>query len=170
MAIVKRGKNASVDSVDSDERRRPRDLAGLTLELGNPNPIPRRWAARDLALFVEAAPALIALLEREEDPTVREAVLLSLVEIGNAVAVQGMVNCLSDVIGVMLDGLGYGGTAAFAEIREKCGPGIAGPEDVRPPSLASPIKLMERGAARLKLPAVKITARHMPRARQAPSS
>jgi HEAT repeat protein len=94
VAIVKRGKNASVDSVDSDERRRPRDLAGLTLELDNPNPIPRRWAARDLALFVEAAPALIALLEREEDPTVREAVLMSLTEIGNSVAVHGLVNCL----------------------------------------------------------------------------
>ena len=94
MAIVKRGTNASVEKVDSDERSRPRDLAGLTLELDNPNPIARRWAARDLAQFTEAAPALIVLLAREQDATVREAILMSLTDIGNATAVQGLVNCL----------------------------------------------------------------------------
>ena len=94
MAIIKRGKNTSIDSVDSDERNRPRDLAGLTLELDDTNPIARRWAARDLAQFTEAAPALIALLEHEQDATVREAVLMSLTEIGNSVAVHGLVNCL----------------------------------------------------------------------------
>ncbi len=91
MAIVKRGKSASIDN---DERSRPRDLAGLTAELGDADPVARRWAARDLAAHPDAAPALIALLPCETDSTVREAILMSLTDIGNAIAVQGLVNCL----------------------------------------------------------------------------
>lgn len=91
MAIVKRDKSTNIDS---DERIRPRDLTGLTAELGDASPIARRWAARDLARYAEAAQDLIDLLEREPDATVREAILMSLTDIGNATAVQGLVNCL----------------------------------------------------------------------------
>jgi HEAT repeat protein len=94
VAIVKRSKSGIVDTVDTDERSRPRDLAGLTAELDNVNPVARRWAARDLAQFAEAAAALIVRLEIELDTTVREAILMSLTDIGNAVAVNGLVNCL----------------------------------------------------------------------------
>lgn len=91
MAIVKRGKS---EIVDSDERSRPRDLAGLTAELDDANPTARRWAARDLARYREAVPALIAHLGEEQDATVREAIFMSLTEIGDADAVQGLVKCL----------------------------------------------------------------------------
>jgi HEAT repeat protein len=94
VAIVKRGKNVSVEGVDSDERNRQRDFAGLTAKLDDPDPVARRWSARELAAIAEAAPALIARLERELDPAVREAILLSLTEIGNATAVLGLVACL----------------------------------------------------------------------------
>ncbi|MFZ4539043.1 HEAT repeat domain-containing protein [Propionivibrio sp.] len=94
MAIVKRGKRASIDSVDSDERNRPHDLAGLTANLDNSDPVARRSAARDLAPFTDAAPALIERLEHEVDATVREAILMSLTDIGNATAVKGLVGCL----------------------------------------------------------------------------
>lgn len=91
MAIVKRSKS---EVVDTDARGHPRDLEGLVIELDDANPVARRWAARDLAQFAEAAPALIAHLEREPDGTVREAILMSLTEIGNDVAMQGLVKCL----------------------------------------------------------------------------
>jgi len=91
VAIVKRSESATVDH---EERRRPRDLDGLTAELDDTNPVARRWAAHDLAPFGEAAPALIERLADELDATVREAILISLTEIGSAIAVQGLVNCL----------------------------------------------------------------------------
>ena len=91
MAIVKRSNNAVVES---DERSRPRDLAGLAAELNDSDPVARRWAARDLSSHPDAAPALITLLSSEPDSTVRDAILMSLTEIGDAIAVQGLVNCL----------------------------------------------------------------------------
>ncbi len=94
MAIVKRGKSATVDSVENDERNRPRDLAGLSVKLDDVDPVVRRWSARDLAAFAEAAPSLIARLKHEKDATVREAILMSLTEIGNSAAALGLVDCL----------------------------------------------------------------------------
>lgn len=91
MAIVKRAKT---EGVESDERDRPRDLAGLKIELTDANPVARRWAARDLARYAEAALLLVERLDLESDPATREAVLMSLTEIGSAAAVQGLVNCL----------------------------------------------------------------------------
>ena len=91
MAIVKRSKT---ENVDSDERHRPRDLAGLTVNLEAANATARRWAARDLADFAEAVPALVGRLELEADATVREAIFMTLTEIGDATAVQGLVKCL----------------------------------------------------------------------------
>lgn len=91
MAIVKR---SQTQAVESDERARPRDLAGLTALLQDPNPSARRWAARDLGAFPDAASALVARLTTENDPAVREAILMALTEIGDAVAVAGLVECL----------------------------------------------------------------------------
>ena len=91
MAIVKRGKP---EIVDSDERSRPRDLAGLLNNLDAASGVARRWAVRDLARYAAAVPALVGLLDRETDPTVREAIFMSLTEIGDAGAVQGLVKCL----------------------------------------------------------------------------
>ncbi len=91
MALIKR---TETKTVDHDERSRPRDFDGLVAELADSNPTARRWAARDLAQYREAAPALVSRLMKEPDPAVREAILLSLTEIGDATAVAGLVACL----------------------------------------------------------------------------
>jgi HEAT repeat protein len=91
MAIVKR---AQVETIDQDERSHPRDFAGLTAELADANPVARRWAARDLSTFADAASPLVERLRQEHEPSVREAILLSLTQIGSPEAVGGMVECL----------------------------------------------------------------------------
>ena len=91
MAIVKR---KEIQTVGADERSRPRDMEGLVAELADSNPVARRWAARDLAAFPEAAAALVARLAKETDAAVREAILTSLTLIGNRAAVEGLVECL----------------------------------------------------------------------------
>lgn len=91
MAIVKK---AQTQAADRDERSRARDFPGLVDELSDPNPAARRWAARDLAAFKEASGALVDRLRREPDASVREAILISLTEIGDQTAVAGLVECL----------------------------------------------------------------------------
>jgi len=91
MAFVKKN---DTTTVDQDQRDRPRDLAGLLAELTGPNPVARRWAVKDLAAYPESAQALADHLEQEADASVREAVLLSLTEIGDTIAVNELVNCL----------------------------------------------------------------------------
>ncbi len=91
MAIVKRSKN---DVVDTDERSGARDFPGLTADLGDENQVKRRWAARDLAIYSQAAPVLIERLFLEQDSSVREAILISLTQIGDDTAVQGFIRCL----------------------------------------------------------------------------
>jgi len=98
MAIVKRKDAQAVQkdtqTVQKDRRSRQRDLAGLIAELSDSIPIARRWAARDLAKYAEAAPALVERLEKETDATVRQAIFTSLTLIGNHLAVDGLVRCL----------------------------------------------------------------------------
>ncbi len=91
MAIVKR---KETQAVNTDERSRPRDMQGLIAELADSNPRARRWAARDLAQYPEAAAALVARLFKETDAAVRNAILTSLTLIGDRTAVDGLVNCL----------------------------------------------------------------------------
>jgi HEAT repeat protein len=80
--------------IDTDERRRPRDFAGLVAELELDNSTARRWAARDLAAFPEAAEALVGRLKREDEPSVREAILTTLTRLGDPAAMAGLVECL----------------------------------------------------------------------------
>ncbi len=80
--------------VDTDERERPRDLAGLVAELELDNPTARRWAARDLAEFQASSEVLIARLKREDDGSVRDAILTTLTRLGDTAAVAGLVECL----------------------------------------------------------------------------
>lgn len=80
--------------VNADERERARDLPGLLAELDHENPAARRWAARDLGDFPEAAEALVERLKREENAGVREAILTTLTRLGDATAVAGLVECL----------------------------------------------------------------------------
>jgi HEAT repeat protein len=77
-----------------DERKQPRDCANLEIELDNPNPATRRWAARDLTDCPEASAALVNRLEQEDDVSVREVILSTLTSLGDEVAVTGLVTCL----------------------------------------------------------------------------
>lgn len=91
MALVKR---THTEAVDQDERSRPRDFAGLNTLLQDANAVARRWAARDLAAFPEASGVLIERLQVETEPSVREALLMSIAMIGDSIAVGGLVDCL----------------------------------------------------------------------------
>jgi HEAT repeat protein len=64
------------------------------LQLSDPNPTARRWAARDLVDCPDASGALIVQLQQEQEPSVREIILTSLIQLGDDVAVAGLVTCL----------------------------------------------------------------------------
>ena len=87
-------KQHSTQIVNTDERQRPRDFAGLMAELKDNDPTARRWAARDLAEFSESAEALVEHFKHEADPSVRDAILTTLTRLGDPVAVAGLVECL----------------------------------------------------------------------------
>jgi HEAT repeat protein len=91
MAFIK---TRTSDAVSQDERKAPRDCASLVQELDSPDPMARRWAARDLADCHEAAAALVARLGREDDASVREIIFSTLTGLGDEVAVAGLVECL----------------------------------------------------------------------------
>ena len=91
MAFIK---NRQTKAVASDERKRTREYPDLIVQLGDANPTARRWAARDLAGFLEAASALVECLKREEEISVREVILSSLTRMANSTAVAGLVDCL----------------------------------------------------------------------------
>ncbi len=87
-------KPTTTRATTQDERSVPRDLAGLIQRLQDDQASVRRWAARDLAAFPEASQALVERLRRENDPGVREAIMLSLVQIGDRTAAMGLAECL----------------------------------------------------------------------------
>jgi HEAT repeat protein len=91
MALKKTTSNAAASS---DERQRPRDLPGLLAALTDPDPLARRWAARDLAGQPEASGALVERLAVESEPSVIEVILTSLTRIGDERAVAGLTDCL----------------------------------------------------------------------------
>lgn len=68
------------------EREQPRDLPGLLAQLRSPDAERRRWAARDLAAYPQAVPALGELLPREADEGVRYALFTSLATIADEAA------------------------------------------------------------------------------------
>ena len=87
-------KHQAIRSLEKDERKRPRDLDGLISELKDENPVARRWAARDLGQYAEAAPILIDHIKQEKDGSVREAILTSLTRIKSPIVVAGLAECL----------------------------------------------------------------------------
>ena len=92
MALIK--KTQIAQPVAADARMQPRDCASLVAQLQDANPQARRWAARDLTDCPAASAALVDLLPREEDVSVREVILTTLTSMGDAVAVAGLVDCL----------------------------------------------------------------------------
>jgi len=79
------------------ERGNPKvelDRSELVRALDEPNAASRRQAARDLVQFSDAATVLVSRLKREEDGSVREIILNSLVRLNDPLAVSGLVDCL----------------------------------------------------------------------------
>ena len=92
MALIK--KSRETDAVSNDERKQERDCDNLVIELGNAEPMVRRWAARDLADCPDASAALVARLQLESVSSVREIIFSTLTYLGDEVAVAGLVQCL----------------------------------------------------------------------------
>jgi HEAT repeat protein len=76
------------------DRQPPRDLDGLLRQLEDADRERRRWAARDLATHPSAATALGRRLEREADPSVRQALFTSLAGIAGPDTVEALVPLL----------------------------------------------------------------------------
>jgi HEAT repeat protein len=91
MALIK---STTSRTRSTDERKHPRDLAGLIAQLDDPSPKARRWAARDLTDHPTASAALASRLGREEDASVREILLTTLTSLGDELAVAALVDCL----------------------------------------------------------------------------
>ncbi len=77
-----------------DERKQEREQADLLRQLTDPIPAVRRWAVRDLAGYPHSSQALVELLQREEESSVREIILTTLTRLGNEAAVAGLVSYL----------------------------------------------------------------------------
>jgi len=76
------------------EREHPRDLPGLLTQLRSGDADQRRWAARDLAKQADAAVALGDAVVAERDPTVRDAIFVSLSGIATEVAAAALLPLL----------------------------------------------------------------------------
>ena len=91
MAFIKK---LTSQALNVDERRQARGYAELTAGLDSVNPVARRWSARDLILYPESAAALVKRLKIEDDVSVREVIITTLIRFADEVAVAGLVGCL----------------------------------------------------------------------------
>jgi len=91
MAFVKR---TTSEIIDQDERKRERDCASLARQLGDHDPTARRRAAKDMVDCPDASSLLVKQLRCEMDVSVREIILTTLTQRGDAEAVDGLVECL----------------------------------------------------------------------------
>jgi HEAT repeat protein len=77
-----------------EDRDYPRDLDGLLAQLADADAAVRRWAARDLAAYPAAAPAVCARLADEADASVRAVLFTTAARLGGPAVVQAMVELL----------------------------------------------------------------------------
>lgn len=91
MALIKKTQTAPPSE---DNRRAPRDRAGLLRQLEDESPDIRRWAALDLAAFPDTATTICAGLEQEIQPVVREAMFTTLIAIGGNAVVKSLIPLL----------------------------------------------------------------------------
>ncbi len=70
------------------------DVAALVSQLNGENAESRRWAARDLVDCPGSSAALMQRLSIEQDDSVREVILTTLVHLGDDASVMGLVQCL----------------------------------------------------------------------------
>jgi HEAT repeat protein len=93
MALRKK-QTSNSDGRHNERRDRARSLEDLLAQIKEPNPIARRWAARDLAAYPTAITTLCELLPTEPDFGVREAMFDTLHHLGNGAVVDGLVPLL----------------------------------------------------------------------------
>ena len=91
MALVKKTVR---EVIEKDERKQGRDCSTLLRQLSDPSPAARRWAVKDLADCPDVSDALVELLGREADSSVREIILTTLTKRADEQAVAGLVECL----------------------------------------------------------------------------
>lgn len=91
MALIKSTSKSESEPV---VRQPERDREGLLKQLSADSAEVRRWSARDLAAHPGTAQALVERLRVEPDESVREIILTTLVQLGDPVAVDGLVLCM----------------------------------------------------------------------------
>jgi len=94
MGLIKQVAEASTGA---HLRQRGRDCPSLIQALDDPQPMVRRWAARDLADChdcAETVPALLARLPQETDAAVRAIILTTLLKLADARVAQALTDCL----------------------------------------------------------------------------
>ena len=91
MAFIKK---RELEPVGEDDRKQERKCPDLLQSLEDDNATTRRWAARDLVNCADASAALVSRLKREAELSVREVILSTLTQLGDAAAVAGLVDCL----------------------------------------------------------------------------
>jgi HEAT repeat protein len=91
MPLIRSG---TTSAATTGEREHPRDCGNLVIALQHRDPTTRRWAARDLADCPGTQAALVAQLQVEEDLSVREVIISTLIGLGGPVSVAGLVECL----------------------------------------------------------------------------
>ncbi len=77
-----------------EDRSYPRDLPGLLAQLADADAGLRRWAARDLSPYPQAAAAVCARLSVETDASVQAVLFSTAAQLGGPVVVQAMVALL----------------------------------------------------------------------------
>jgi len=77
-----------------EKRIAKREFEDLLIQLSSPLSTERRWGARDLAEFPEASSYLLDQLKKENDISVQEVIISSLIKIGDDIAIKGLINLL----------------------------------------------------------------------------
>lgn len=85
-------------------REYTRDLAGLVAQLSDGDPAVRRWAARDLAAYPQAAQALCDRLAQEPEGSVRAVLFSSAAQVGGMPVAQSMIQLLRSEDAVLRNG------------------------------------------------------------------
>ena len=93
MALTKSEKKIEINPID-ENRNDARDLTGLLKQLTSESSTERRWAARDLGQYPEAAEALLDSLLLETELPVCEAIFDALGQIKGEVVVSGLIPVL----------------------------------------------------------------------------
>ena len=91
---IKKPEKEKLPQTITERRRYERNLENLIKQLESPLPAERRWAAVDLSKYPSASKALLERLKREEDISVRGALLNSLYVLKSEEVARELIECL----------------------------------------------------------------------------